>query len=55
MARKTRRRTKDLDVSRAASNNSSRYIWSDGTAMWVSDYADRTISVYSLATKTAVP
>ena len=39
----------------AAGNNIPQGLWSDGTAMWVSDYADRKISVYSLAAKAAVP
>ena len=45
----------DFTTLAAAGNNIPQGLWSDGTAMWVSDYADRKISVYSLATKAAVP
>ena len=55
MSTKARDTNRDFSALSAAGNNEPRGIWSDGTAMWVSDHADRTISVYSLATKAAVP
>ena len=41
----------DFDTLRAASNNHSEGIWSDGTTMWVANRFPSKIYAYSLATK----
>ncbi len=45
-------RVPDLDFdTRAAGNSRSEGIWSDGTTMWVADYAHEKIYAYNLRTK----
>ena len=41
----------DFNTLNGASNTSPEGIWSDGTTMWVADYADDKLYAYNLITK----
>ena len=41
----------DFDMLSVAGNNNPRGLWSDGTTMWVADYADAKLYAYNLVTK----
>ena len=41
----------DFNTLNAATNNSPRGLWSDGTTMWVSDHGDDKLYAYNMVTK----
>ena len=55
LAAQERTPAKDFDNLTAAGNDGPQGIWSDGTTMWVADFADEKLYAYTLTTKARDP